>query len=299
MISMNRSVGRLLVMGLMLGWGVRAPSTRTNDAVPANNAPPAQCRQGPNCPTHGTAARARASARVGTGYLGFSLNYHLGYGYGGDAVGAGPDGGYPLYGGPGYWHPAPTLKRHGGINPFVYYGGPGGPTPGHPQYFGGVTGLAPDQPVVTFETAPGVPTTYRTYGQYNGAIPYPESTFAPFTVEAATLGSTRDRERTSDAATANAEREKNAGVLFGIVTNPVSENDHARGLQITGILPDSPAEKAGLKVGDLILEINGYLTHRANDLGWIFEHAVTDKTLKIKVRGENEGKDREVKAELP
>ena len=64
------------------------------------------------------------------GFQGFGLGYHLGYGYGGSALGVGADGGYPFYGGPGYPHPWPTLRRIGGITPFPFYGGPGGPMPG-------------------------------------------------------------------------------------------------------------------------------------------------------------------------
>ena len=52
------------------------------------------------------------------GFHGFGLGYHLGYGYGGDALGVGADGGYPLYGGPGYPHCEPRLRRIGGITPF-------------------------------------------------------------------------------------------------------------------------------------------------------------------------------------
>src|SRR4051794_24902900 len=52
------------------------------------------------------------------GFQGFGLGYHPGYGYGGDALGVGAEGGYPFYGGPGYPHPSPRLQRFGGINPF-------------------------------------------------------------------------------------------------------------------------------------------------------------------------------------
>ena len=42
------------------------------------------------------------------GFQGFGLGFHRGYGYGGDALGVGAEGGYPFYGGPGYPHPAQT-----------------------------------------------------------------------------------------------------------------------------------------------------------------------------------------------
>jgi hypothetical protein len=44
------------------------------------------------------------------GFQGFGLGYHLGYGYGGDALGPEADGGYPFYCGPGY----PTATRVSG-----------------------------------------------------------------------------------------------------------------------------------------------------------------------------------------
>ena len=88
---------------------------------------------------------------------GFSLGYHPGYGYGRGALGVGAEGGYPFYGGPGYPHPWPCLRRIGGIVPFPYYGGPGYPIPGHPNYFGEFGPLSPDRPVVTVATEPGGP----------------------------------------------------------------------------------------------------------------------------------------------
>src|SRR5436305_1611543 len=71
------------------------------------------------------------------GFQGFGLGYHLGYGYGGDALGVGVDGGYPFYGGPGYPRCDPRLRRIGGINPFPHFAGPGFPTPEHPNLYGG------------------------------------------------------------------------------------------------------------------------------------------------------------------
>ena len=82
------------------------------------------------------------------GFQGFGLGYHLGYGYGGDALGVGVNGGYPFYGGPGYPHPGPTLRRFGSITPFAYFGGPGAPTPECRNYFGSVGPLFTDRPVV-------------------------------------------------------------------------------------------------------------------------------------------------------
>ena len=78
----------------------------------------------------GSSAKADVDGtEVGSGFQGFGLSYHLGYGYGGNALGMTDNGGYPFYGGPGYPHPWPRLRRCGGITPFPYFGGPGYPSP--------------------------------------------------------------------------------------------------------------------------------------------------------------------------
>jgi hypothetical protein len=131
-----------------------------------------------------------------SGFQGFGLCYHLGYGYGGDAFGVTPNGGYPFYGGPGYPHPAPCLRRFGHIAPFSYFGGPGYPSPEHPHFFGGVGPLVVDQPVATFteprdiDHARGAPVyPYNVgFGPYTGARPYPETLFAPYASGEASTG---------------------------------------------------------------------------------------------------------------
>ncbi|QEH34500.1 hypothetical protein OJF2_30390 [Aquisphaera giovannonii] len=114
------------------------------------------------------------------GFQGFGLGWHRGYGYGGRALGPGAEGGYPFYGGPGYPHPWPTLRRIGGINPFPHFIGPGGPTPTCPNFYGEPGQLRPDSPVVQIVGAP----PEMGYGQFHGMLPYPDSTFAPFTAAA-------------------------------------------------------------------------------------------------------------------
>jgi hypothetical protein len=119
------------------------------------------------------------------GFQGFGLGYRRGYGYGGNALGTGATGGYPFYAGPGYPHPAPPLRRLHRLIPFAYNGGTGGPTAEHPNHYGQVGPLVADRPVITV----GDPGDYATgYGDFTGAIPYPESTFAPFTTQAAIQG---------------------------------------------------------------------------------------------------------------
>jgi hypothetical protein len=114
------------------------------------------------------------------GFQGFGLGYHLGYGYGGDALGVGGGGGYPFYAGPGYPHAEPQLRRKKGIVPFPHLGGPGHPTPANPNFFGRVGPLVVDSPVVRQGPHRGE----NDYGAFTGTLPYPENLFAPFTTEA-------------------------------------------------------------------------------------------------------------------
>jgi hypothetical protein len=118
------------------------------------------------------------------GFNGFGLGYHPGYGYGGDALGVGAEGGYPHYGGPGYPHCWPELQRFGKIARFHYYGGPGYPTPANPNFYAPVGPLIAEKPVIEFESFTGGYDYSTGFGGYTGVMPYPEAKFAPFTTAA-------------------------------------------------------------------------------------------------------------------
>ncbi len=119
------------------------------------------------------------------GFYGFGLSYHLGYGYGGAALGVGAAGGYPFYGGPGYLHDAPPLRRFGHIVPFAYYSGPG-----YPFSFAHPGQLAVDRPLALSGDSGGQGYPYDVgFGPFTGAIPYPVFFFAPYAGEAAATGS--------------------------------------------------------------------------------------------------------------
>ena len=132
------------------------------------------------------------------GFPGFGLSFHPGYGYGGNGLGVGAFGGYPFYGGPGYPHPAPVLRRCGGIALFLFYGGPGYPRLGDNNYFAEVGPLVIRQPVVVITPANAFGYS-GDFGPFTGTLPYPDSYFAPF-VEAAAKGATTER-RDGGAAT--------------------------------------------------------------------------------------------------
>ena len=134
------------------------------------------------------------------GYPGFGLSFHPGYGYGGRGLGTGALGGYPFYGGPGYPHPTPVLRRCGGITPFLFYGGPDYPRVGYSNYFTEVGPLVVREPVAIITPTNSFGYTGN-FGQYTGTLPYPDSYFAPF-VEALGAGLMRRAPRRAPSARA-------------------------------------------------------------------------------------------------
>jgi hypothetical protein len=256
------------------------------------------------------------------GFQGFGLGYHLGYGYGGDALGVGAEGGYPFYGGPGYPHCEPRLRRLGGIVPFPYYGGPGYPTPEHPNYFGGMGPLVPDQPVVSIVTDRDEPIEATNYGIFTGAIPNPEALFAPFTARAAAgvssmrarsayptgvptppplpadSGSGRPRPSTPPAP-GETSHSPATGPSLGIEAEPIIDAGGVRGVRVSKVYPGTVAEKSGIHAGDVIHSINDRLTSEPGNLVWIIANAAPDKVLKMSVRPASDGKVQTITARIP
>jgi hypothetical protein len=248
------------------------------------------------------------------GFQGFGLGYHLGYGYGGDALGVGAEGGYPFYGGPGYPHPWPHLRRFGRITPFPYYGGPGYPSPEHPNYFGGVGPLVPDRPVVTIELDPRDPVAPTSYGPFTGAVPNAEALFAQFTARAAAGGASM-RPGPSPPPPSGGEPipptasiPPGAGTVptspdairdLGIDAEPVVDAAGARGLRISQVAAGTAAERAGLHVGDVILSINGYLTLDRGSLEWIIVNAAPGNILRMNVRSATDGQEHTLTTRFP
>ena len=250
------------------------------------------------------------------GFQGFGLGYLRGAGYGGEALGVGAEGGYPLYGGPGYPHRAPDLRRIGGIAPFCYYGGPGGPSPGHPNFFGGVGPLSPDTPIVTI---PSDSPLAGDYGPYSGMLPYPESTFAPYATAAAgdsfedggpaptppqspprpqpptPSPSPSPSPSTGEAVPGSPD----ARSLLGVDTDAIVDAGSARGIKVTRLQPGGVGDKAGLKVGDVIRSANGFLTERPGHLSWVVDNATPGGLIHLNVLSASDGEVRSITARRP
>ena len=312
MITLIRSGGRLS--------GSHSPRGSPPGSPPPSRAGPTAPRRPPRS-VRPAASLTRASHKhpgpgVGTlgygkpglypGFQGSGLGYHLGYGYGGNGLGVGAEGGYPFYGGPGYPHPSPTLRRVGGINPFPFYGGPGGPTPACPNYFGAVGPLVAERPVIEVEAGPGEADYSSGYGAFTGVIPYSEAALAPFTTSAAAggsssgIGSATPPNAPPNTAPAPGEvlDEHAASRSLGLDVEPFTDPAGGRGLKITRVQPDSPAQKAGLKDGDVVRSANGYVTELPTNLAWILANAAADKALKMSVRSAD-GTVRTVTLQLP
>jgi hypothetical protein len=237
------------------------------------------------------------------GYPGFGLRFHPGYGYGGKALGTGALGGYPFYGGPGYPHPAPELRRCGGITPFLFYGGPDYPRYGYSNYFSEVGPLVVTQPVALQTTghdqahaAGSAVYPYNVgYGPYTGVLPYPEGFFARFTAAAATSGSSAAIPGRTPTVTNNADPVRN----LGIDEESVVDADGVRAIKVARVYSGTAAETAGLKPGDVIRSINGYRTEEPGNLAWIVINKAPDKVLAINVRTVSDGLEHTVTAKLP
>ena len=186
MILRSRALTAAVALGL---WSVATLSTHAGGGffsgirAAQRSQPTVACA--PQTSTAGTLGYGPSG--VHPGFQGFGLGYDPGYGYGGSALGVGAGGGYPIYAGPGYHHPAPSLRRFGPLVPFVFNGGPGYPTPENPNFYGPVGPLISDQPVVTVGDPSG--SGYASgFGCFTGRLPYAESVFAPYTDRAAVEG---------------------------------------------------------------------------------------------------------------
>ena len=259
-------------------------------------------------PTMVTTSRASALwATAATasyqGYQGFGLSFHPGYGYGGNALGVGAFGGYPIYAGPGYPHPLPQHLRSCGIIPVFYYGGPSDPSARYPLFFEPVGPLVADVDVVTLSNRNALGYT-SDFGRFTGTLPYPETLFAPYASAAAATGSSTNVVPPAGSgfvppAAPGPNEAPVHGLYLGIDEEPVAEVDGVRGIKVAKIYPKSAAQEAGLHVGDVILSINGYLTVERGNLAWIIANRAFNHVLSMNVRTITDGKVHTISTHLP
>ena len=69
-------------------------------------------------------------------------------------------------------------------------------------------------------------------------------------------------------------------------------------IQVTRVHPGSPAERAGLKVGDTIVSANGYLTQDPGNLAWIISHHAPNGVVTLNIRKVANGQAATVNATL-
>jgi S1-C subfamily serine protease len=134
------------------------------------------------------------------------------------------------------------------------------------------------------------------FGPFTGAIPYPDSLFAPYAAAAAADGSSAGT-TASDRATGSGRTARTRD--FGIDEQPVVDSSGSRGMKISRVYPGTSAEKAGLKVGDVIRSINGYLTEQPGNIAWIIANAAPIKVLQMHVRTAADDRMHAITARLP
>jgi predicted metalloprotease with PDZ domain len=89
------------------------------------------------------------------------------------------------------------------------------------------------------------------------------------------------------------------GRSLGIDADPITDAIGQRGMKVTSVYPDSAAERAGLRVGDVIYASNGYLTEKRGDLAWIIANAAPDSRLNMSVKTARDRREHFLTAQFP
>lgn len=95
-----------------------------------------------------------------------------------------------------------------------------------------------------------------------------------------------------DVAVNVAEQLKNTGVVkrgqLGVIIQEVSYDlakafglERAHGALVVRIIPDGPASKAGLRIGDVVLSVNGEAVDSSSDLPLLIGYAAPQSTVKL------------------
>jgi serine protease Do len=87
------------------------------------------------------------------------------------------------------------------------------------------------------------------------------------------------------------------GVLIQKVTPEIAESlglEQARGALVADVVADGPAAKAGVKVGDVIVEFDGHPVNESNELPMLVARTPLEKQVKLKVLRDKEHMDLDV-----
>jgi PDZ domain len=88
------------------------------------------------------------------------------------------------------------------------------------------------------------------------------------------------------------------GALLGIDEQSVVDA-LGQGMRVDRVYPGSPAERAGLQVGDVIHSANGYLTQVHGNLTWIINTQAPNGVLNLSVHRASDDRDATIVAQLP
>lgn len=186
-------------------------------------------------------------------------------------------GGGGLFG--GLFRGRTNMGANGGLGYYPYYGaGSGyGANPGYNIYGNyGVYGYPGSQVEGGYGNA-GYDPGYGGYPYYDGyGITNPNRPTAP------AVGSTPVQRR-----------------LLGIDEEPVVVAGGVKAMKVGKVYPGTAAERAGLKAGDVIRSVNGYLTEQRGNLAWVIANAAPENQLKITVQDGKDGQARLITAMLP
>ncbi len=93
------------------------------------------------------------------------------------------------------------------------------------------------------------------------------------------------------------------GVFIQDVTRELAESfdmDHPHGALIAKVLPDGPAEKAGIEVGDIVVKFNGEKVSFSSDLPPLVGSTLVETTVSVDIIRRSKHKTIQVKiSELP
>jgi hypothetical protein len=174
--------------------------------------------------------------------------------------------GYGGFGGLGY----------GGFG-YPYYGGYGYPYyGGYDPYYGGYGGSG-----------------YPYYGGYGYSNPYYAGYAAP------NVGVTYSSAYVAPGASAANIVMPPRGRYLGIDEDPFTDSTGRMGMKVSNVYPGTPAQRAGLQVGDTIYSINGYLTEQRGNLAWIIANAAPNNQLRMSVKTAKDNQEHTITAQIP